>query len=308
MRIEPIILRKDRILSEIYKIIDNESICKIENFVEKIRYRSDNTVCSYLYDILTGLRFFKSKDQLVQWSFLYHLDNVTFRSFCAARKVNLQTSSQQRMIISWKLFYKSNDMTNLSNFSIPKLQKKQARPIDMQSIQTFFKQDLKTWLDYRNYALFMLLYGTGLRISEALQIDTSQINQNTLQIKGKGGKYRLVPLLDHIKVNIITYLKLRPYDNNKIFVSKTGKPLSQQTASHIFRRIKNKYNFPPRITLHSLRHSFATHLLKNGCDIRVLQALLGHANISTTAQYIDIQNDALAEDFMCKMSKIDSEK
>lgn len=147
------------------------------------------------------------------------------------------------------------------------------------------------WIGKRNSALFTLLYGTGLRISEALSLKRDQVlQQNHCIIKGKGGKERLVPILPLIQEKIKIYLTACPYHikvTDVIFLGAQGKPLHITVADREMRQLRRQMGLPETITPHALRHSFATHLLERDGDLRTIQELLGHADLSTTQRYVD---------------------
>ena len=292
------------ILDRINSLTDHEAFNLVTNFVNNIRYKSENTIKSYLYDIYIGLKFFAATENKCTKRMILDINQYSFRKFCASR-TNLCNASQQRIIASWKAFMKSNKMNNLQHFKTPKSPSKAPRPINGGSIHNLINSPVKTWLDARNNALFTILYCLGLRISEALSIKVEDIqHKKMIQIKGKNNKHRLLPIIPIVHSSITTYLVTRPFEHEYLFLGKSGVVLSQQTASQIFRSKKKQYTLPRNITLHSLRHSFATDLLRNGCDVRVLQKLLGHANIATTANYTKIQDIELEESFIKTMQQI----
>jgi site-specific recombinase XerD len=148
----------------------------------------------------------------------------------------------------------------------------------------------------RNKAIFDLLYSSGLRVSELTSLKLSQIDfsKNFIRVLGKGGKERIIPLGERAKENLLRYLKLRQNilekDEEHIFINRNGKKLSVRTIQRWLNIL-----YPKKITPHGLRHSFATHLLEGGADLRSIQELLGHQSISTTQKYLHINFDKLAK-------------
>lgn len=163
----------------------------------------------------------------------------------------------------------------------------------------------------RNKAIYDLLYSEGLRVSELTSLKLSQIDlkNSFIRVLGKGGKERIIPLGERAKENLIKYLELRKsvskVEEEYIFLNKNGKKLSVRTIQRWLNRLS-----PKKITPHGLRHSFATHLLEGGADLRSIQELLGHESISTTQKYLHINFDKLSKvyDKCHPRSKRDGEK
>lgn len=190
----------------------------------------------------------------------------------------------------------------ISTVRSPKLPRKLPRPL--QEGQTFELLDNATitaklgWLGLRDRALFTLLYGAGLRIDEALKLNVGDIPAagEMLRITGKGRKQRIVPLLDQIRFALQAYLDASPFSQDKsapLFLGKQGKRLHQGIAQKSMRDLRASLGLPETATPHALRHSFATHLLQKGANLREIQELLGHASLSTTQRYTDINAEEL---------------
>ena len=159
----------------------------------------------------------------------------------------------------------------------------------------------KSWVQKRNLALLYLLYGCGLRISEALSITKKHlIDKNTLTILGKGNKERLIPLLGIVTQSITNYLQELPHEisnEDLIFVGDRGAPLKASAFQRDLKQARITLGLPRTTTPHALRHSFATHLLKNGGDLRVIQELLGHSSLSTTQIYTEVDDVSLQKTY-----------
>jgi integrase/recombinase XerC len=155
------------------------------------------------------------------------------------------------------------------------------------------------WVMARDAAVLLLLYGSGLRIAEALAIkarDAPTGDRDMLRIKGKGGKERLVPVLPAVRAGVERYLALQPYPleaEEPLFRGAKGGPLSPRIIQLAMARLREELTLPATATPHALRHSFATHLLSAGADLRQIQELLGHASLSTTQAYTEVDRERL---------------
>ena len=148
----------------------------------------------------------------------------------------------------------------------------------------------------RDTALFTLLYGAGLRISEALNLDVADAGRDPLVITGKGNKQRLVPVLPAIKAAIAAWLPHHPTRDpaDPLFTGARGARLNAGVVQRQMRQHREWSGLGPNATPHALRHSFATHMLSGGADLRTIQELLGHASLSTTQRYTAVDNSELA--------------
>ena len=183
----------------------------------------------------------------------------------------------------------------------PKLPHKIPRPLHeaqarevLQWAETLAKED---WIGRRDRALFTLLYGCGLRIDEALSLNMGGLPRDGyLRVTGKGRKERQVPVIDIVERNLNLYLESCPFpaeDNRPVFVGAKGERLNQGVAQKAMRHLRTNLGLPENATPHALRHSFATHLLQNGANLREIQELLGHASLSTTQRYTEINAEEL---------------
>jgi integrase/recombinase XerC len=149
----------------------------------------------------------------------------------------------------------------------------------------------------RDTALFTLLYGCGLRIAEALALDVRDAPVAILRVVGKGGKERIVPVLPVVREAIAAWLSLHPdrHPDSPLFLGARGGRLDPAVAQRTLRRFRRLYGLPEHATPHALRHSFATHLLAGGADLRSIQELLGHASLSTTQRYTAVDAARLVD-------------
>lgn len=166
-----------------------------------------------------------------------------------------------------------------------------------QFLQAAESMNRKSWEAKRDVALYTLMYGAGLRIAEALGLNIADFSQNTdaLTITGKGNKQRLVPLLPAVRQALNTYLRVHPYrtEDAPLFVGARGDRLNPGVVQRNVRLIRRFLNLPNSVTPHALRHSFATHLLEGGGDLRTVQELLGHASLSATQRYTEVTTEHL---------------
>jgi integrase/recombinase XerC len=150
------------------------------------------------------------------------------------------------------------------------------------------------WIAARDAALITLLYGTGLRISEALSLKRGDAPLGeTVTILGKGGKERAVPVLPVVREAVDAYMRLCPFDPGRtgaLFLSRRGKAVSPRAAQGLMQLLRGRLGLAESATPHALRHSFATHLLQNGGELRAVQELLGHASLSTTQKYTEVES------------------
>ena len=277
------------------------------------RRYSEHTVDAYARDLACFINFFAENYELIGIDFLENMGIRDFRSFVANRSARyIEKSSVAREISTLKNFFKWLDKTHiLKNTSIsllssPRLPKVLPKSLDVDDAQdllktakTFAKED---WQGLRDQAVLILLYGCGLRISEALSLNVGDITDKTqfLRIKGKGSKERIVPLLPIVAEAVKIYLSSVPYDlkvGEPLFVGARGERLSPRIIQRQLQKIRAYMGLPDTVTPHALRHSFATHLLSEGTDLRSIQELLGHASLTTTQRYTDVQIDTLKREY-----------
>jgi len=188
----------------------------------------------------------------------------------------------------------------------PKIGKTLPKPLPIESARRVADADLRAgeerepWVLARDAAVMALLYGSGLRISEALGLKRREVPEpgqgDVLVVRGKGGKMRMVPVLQNVLALIAEYVAICPYDlppDTPIFVGAKGGPLSPRILQLAMARLRGALGLSDSATPHALRHSFATHLLARGGDLRAIQELLGHASLSTTQIYTAVDTEQL---------------
>lgn len=168
------------------------------------------------------------------------------------------------------------------------------------AIATIEEMEDQPWVAARDMAVLSLCYGAGLRISEALAVSRADLDTSVLRVTGKGGKTRMVPLIEAVRASIEMYLKLCPFPltaTQPLFRGVKGGTLSPRLIQMRVVQLRSALGLPPSATPHALRHSFATHLLGRGGDLRAIQELLGHASLSTTQIYTAVDTDRLLESY-----------
>ncbi|WP_341791948.1 tyrosine recombinase XerC [Rickettsia endosymbiont of Gonocerus acuteangulatus] len=278
-----------------------ELIIKWQKYLSLQKNYSNHTLISYNNDLKHFLEFINYyNSDIVTMDYIKAADIRLMRSWLAKRKCdNFVTSSIARGLSAIKNFYKFLEKTaELHNhvvFSIksPKKSKLLTKALSEEevniSLDHIEEYGNSRWIEVRNKALLVLIYASGLRISEALSITKLHLqNLEFIKIMGKGGKERVIPWLAIARNLITEYLEKLPYelkDDEPIFRGKQGKKLQPPVFNRELIKLKRFYGLPEHLSAHSFRHSFASHLLENGADLRSIQELLGHKSLSTTQSY-----------------------
>ncbi|WP_421693350.1 tyrosine recombinase XerC [Aestuariivirga sp.] len=226
------------------------------------------------------------------------------RAFLARRRVQgAESRTLARQLSSLRSFFRYAERRGLfrnaalSAIRSPKLPHGVPKPLSPEKATALSKADTLAgdetppWVLARDAAVLTLLYGCGLRISEALSLSRAQAEQPVLSITGKGNKTRIVPLLPAARDAITRYLALCPFalsPREVMFRGQKGGPLNARNIQLLVARLRGALGLAETATPHALRHSFASHLLANGADLRVIQELLGHASLSTTQVYTEV--------------------
>ena len=237
------------------------------------------------------------------------LQAADFRGFLARRSGDgLSRSSMARTMSSLRSFFRYLDRNGLvhnpalKTVRAPRPPRSVPKPLApdeaLETIALAAELQDEPWMAARDAALFTLLYGCGLRLGEALALDRRQAPEGeAMIITGKGRKQRLVPLLPVVVEAVATYLAQCPYagaGDAPLFVGARGSRLNPGVVQRQMRRLRAALGLPDTATPHALRHSFATHLLSGGGDLRTIQELLGHASLSTTQRYTEVDAAKLA--------------
>lgn len=242
---------------------------------------------------------------------LKQLRGADIRAFMAQRRgESLGSRSLARVLSALKSFFRFLERQGvlateaLNVIRTPKLPKSLPKALTVaearQAIATTGEMEEEPWVAARDMAVLSLCYGAGLRIAEALALTRSDLEAQVLRVTGKGGKVRMVPLIDAVRRAIDLYLELCPFKSwpeEPLFRGVRGGVLSPRLIQLRVQQLRSALGLPPSATPHALRHSFATHLLGAGGDLRSIQELLGHASLSTTQIYTAVDTDRLLESY-----------
>lgn len=272
---------------------------------------SDNTRDAYYRDVTGFLSFMtQHKGESQGLAPLARITISDMRSWMAfTRNTNVGPRSLARKLSAVKNFYRwlsereGFEPTAVLSTRSPKFQRNLPRPLASETAQNVIDaieiQSEKPWIAARDQAVVTLLYGCGLRISEALGLMGDEIPlKETLRIRGKGGKERIVPVIAPAREAVERYDNLCPYPvepGQPVFRGARGGPLGSRAIQKVIERVRLQLGLPASATPHAMRHSFATHLLNAGGDLRAIQELLGHSSLSTTQAYTAVDTAHLMD-------------
>jgi integrase/recombinase XerC len=280
------------------------------------RRMSPKTVEAYERDVRQFLAFLcEHLGRRVTLSTLSRLEPLDVRAFMAARRADgIGSRSLMRMLAGARSFARFLERNGtgrvgaLAAVRAPKLAKTLPKPLAIAAAKRVTEADLRAgeerepWILARDAAVLALLYGAGLRISEALALQRGDLpppgRGDAITVTGKGNKARMVPVLAQVAKLVAEYVALCPYElraDGPLFVGAKGGRLSARVLQLAMARLRGALGLPDTATPHALRHSFATHLLARGGDLRAIQELLGHASLSTTQLYTAIDTERLLE-------------
>ncbi len=292
-------------MTEKIKSSNEAVIAAFFDFLKLEKGLSDNTIASYSSDINQFLNFIENSVILAQVE--HHLVN---NYLSVLNKQRLSPKSVSRKISSLKQLYsyllkiKLIQENPFSAIVMPKTGTSVPKPLsEIQINKLLNAPDLTTAIGFRDKTMIELMYSCGLRVSELINVKLMEVNlnQGTLLITGKGQKQRLIPMGEYATDYLSTYLTqfrkllLKTKKSNYVFLSNRGKNMTRQTFWHSIKKYAQMAEIYPLPSPHMLRHSFATHLLNHGADLRVVQMLLGHSNVSTTQIYTLVAKEKLKE-------------
>ena len=278
----------------------------IEEFIDYLRFEkkySENTISSYKRD-LNKMNLYLKKDFI-------KLTKADIQKYIQDLSKNESSNTISRTISSLKSFYKFleiNKYTNtnpLTTIISPKTARKLPKVLSEEEVNKLLDINLNNDFDYRNKAMLELMYSSGLRVSELINLTVNDVDlKNSLvRIFGKGSKERIVPLNDYATEALNNYIlyhrpKLfKQKESNYLFLNNHGNQMTRQGFFKTLKKITKEKGIKSELSPHTLRHSFATHLLKYGADLRSIQELLGHSDISTTQIYTHITNEMLEKNY-----------
>lgn len=285
----------------------DSSFKNFKNYLKLERGLSDNSIKSYDFDLILFKKFLdlnQIKDTPL------NCKSETIKNYLYKNLSDKKSRSQARSISALKSFFNYLVFEGLikdspiSNIEAPKLERKLPEVLTEDEINQLIKSvDLNHVFGQRNKTIIEVLYGTGIRVSELVNLKLSNIffRESILKVNGKGDKERFVPLGKIASTEIKTYLNIR--DRMKIdskntdilFINRYGRKLTRSMIFKIITDASKSIGLEKKISPHTLRHSFATHLLKNGADLRTIQLILGHESITTTEIYTHLDTFHLEE-------------
>ena len=270
---------------------------------------SEHTIRAYLGDVARFLDFVSGHlGRPPGLNDLGNLDLADFRAYLARRATGgAGAASRARGLSGIRNFFRYLDRDGIlhnpavAGLSGPKLPRSVPKPLTAADatavLETAAELSESDWIGKRDKALFTLLYGCGLRIAEALSLNCGDLPRDgAMTVTGKGRKQRLVPVLPAVTEALGAYVAACPYPTGRddpLFVGARGKRLNPGVADRQMRHLRQLLGLPDTATPHALRHSFATHLLAGGADLRAIQELLGHSSLSTTQRYTEVDAEQL---------------
>lgn len=282
---------------------NQDILSRYQTYLITVKFlNKDTTINSYILDIYKYLEFLrkdynKTNNQDI-YNYLKHLSDKSYSIYSVVRKIS-----------SFKSFYNFLSEENIyeMNLSIerPHFYQKLPHVLTIDEVDKLLDIELNTPYDYRNKAMLELMYATGLRVSELINLTPQNIDLENKIVRcyGKGNKERIVPMgniaCKYLRIYLEEYrnsLTKRTICDN-LFLNNHGKKITRQGFFKNLKAIAEKQGIQENITPHMLRHSFATHLLNNGADLRSIQLLLGHENIKTTGIYTNISTEELKEKY-----------
>ena len=284
----------------------------IEYFLEYLSFErglAENTIVAYRYDLSKYWYFLIKKKHL---SFQRVNREVISDYYQYLAKLNLGINSIFRNLVALKMFYRflltegkiETDLTPYIEF--PRIRKKLPRALNLKEIDILLNPDnFKGLLGKRDQAIIELLYATGMRVTELINLRSSDVNleHQLLKCIGKGEKERIIPFSPRATEILIDYLKrvrprlLKNEETQLLFLNNHGHQITRQGVFYIIRNYARKVGIKKKVTPHTLRHTLATHLIENGADLRSVQEMLGHADISTTQIYTHVSRKWIKQEY-----------
>lgn len=281
---------------------------EIENYINYVyieKKLSNNTKLAYEKDLISFNDYLNDKKVKNVTSndiksYIKHLNEINEKDKTIARKI-----VSIRTFFDYLMKEKIIDVNPCEKIESPKLRKTLPKTLNEEEVNKLLDITPKTALDWRNKAMLELMYGTGIRVSELVSLEVNDINltDNYVRIFGKGKKERIVPIND-IATNVIKkyineyrFSLLKGYLTDKVFISSYGKGMTRQGFFKVLKKIAKEKGIKKDFSPHTLRHSFATHLLEHGADLRAIGEMLGHENIKTTQIYTHVSNNKVKKDY-----------
>ena len=285
----------------------NEYISDYLNYILLEKRLSNNTYESYAFDLECFSNYFKNKDI----KSIKETDIVNYLEYLKTTK-KLNSRSIERHLTTLRGLFKylvkmevlQYDITkNIDNL---KIGKHLPQTLSLEEVELLMDIQLDNPFNYRTKAMLEVMYGSGLRVSELVNLTLNDIDlyNDTILIHGKGSKERIVPLGDYAKTYLVKYLDIRNSlikrkngNPDKLFLNNHGKPITRNGFNFLLNNLLKEKGIDKKVTPHTLRHSFATHMLDNGADLRTIQELLGHSDIVTTRIYTHVSKKKIQDNY-----------
>ncbi|MCR5036119.1 MAG: site-specific tyrosine recombinase XerD [Bacteroidales bacterium] len=293
-------------------LLDKNLIKHFSDYLRLEQSLSDNTINAYCHDIELFRQYLEDSGQSCSITEITHHDIEDF--FAKLYDLGIAASSQARILSGLKSFFKyllqekicEADPTML--VSSPSIGRHIPDVLSYEEIVSMMECiDLSQQFGHRNKAIIEVMYGCGLRVSEVISLNISDIyaKDEFIKVFGKGSKERLVPIGNKTLHELMLYVKgerlhqdIKPKFSDKVFISARGTSLTRQSVFLLVKRLAEQAEIKKTISPHTLRHSFATHLIEGGADLRAVQQMLGHSSITTTEIYTHISNEYLRQVIM----------
>ena len=280
-------------------MINDIELNRYKIYLKTIKKFSDNTIDAYIHDLLK-LKKFTKKDLIKTTKSDLEKFNKTLNE--------LDPKSKARVISSIKSFYKyemikGNVCENISNvLIIPKFKKSIPDILSIEEVDKLLDIEVIDHISARNKAMLELMYASGLRVTELINLKPNDVDleNNTVRTMGKGKKERIIPIGDYATVAVKNYLYNYRPDNKKcdyLFLNNHYNQMTRQGYFKVMKKLLLEKGINIKFSPHTLRHSFASHMLSNGADLRTIQELLGHSNISTTEIYLYVNSKEIRKNY-----------
>ena len=280
-------------------MINDIELNRYKIYLKTIKKFSDNTIDAYIHDLLK-LKKFTKKDLIKTTKSDLERFNKTLNE--------LDPKSKARVISSIKSFYKyemikGNVCENISNvLIIPKFKKSIPDILSIEEVDKLLDIEVIDHISARNKAMLELMYASGLRVTELINLKPNDVDleNNTVRTMGKGKKERIIPIGDYATVAVKNYLYNYRPDNKKcdyLFLNNHYNQMTRQGFFKVMKKLLLEKGINIKFSPHTLRHSFASHMLSNGADLRTIQELLGHSNISTTEIYLYVNSKEIRKNY-----------
>jgi len=281
----------------------------IHDYLDYVKFElklSSNTILNYQYDLYKFATFLG----LEKVDSFKAVDTALIEKYLQVVLGDCDSSTVSRNITSihnlyqFLLLLKRVSKNPCETISRPKMKKRLPSVLSIDEVEELLDISLHTVYDYRNKAMLEVMYGSGLRVNELISLTLRDIDFENCVIRcmGKGNKERIVPINDYVIYYVKLYLKKRPLlikknSNDYLFLNNHGNKMTRQGFEKNLKKILNEKHIDKYVTPHTLRHSFATHLLNGGADLRSIQMLLGHSDIVTTKIYTHVSKEKVKDDY-----------